>query len=135
MLAHHRVAGGAAARRLTGLALSGEAVTDRTLADLRAVRGLERLLLAYTSVTDDGLAHLRDLRRLKRLHIRSGRITDAGIGHLRALPALELLQIPSTPGVTDAAVAALREARPGLTVETLRAGDGRAATRWDDGVD
>lgn len=106
--------------RLRALRLSGDRITDDCMAHLKSWKALEELLLAYTQVTDDGLAHVADHPTLRRLHIRSGRLTDVGLGELTRAAGLEWLELPSTPRVSDAALADLQEALPKLEIRSLR---------------
>lgn len=106
--------------RLRALKLSGERITDECITQLTSLKGIEELLLAYTQVTDEGMSHLAGHPALRRLHIRSGRITDVGLGCLKKSAGLELLELPSTPRVTDAALTDLQKALPKLQVWSYR---------------
>lgn len=106
--------------RLRALKLSGERITDECMTQLKSLKGIEELLLAYTQVTDEGMTQLAGHQALRRLHIRSGRITDIGLGSLEKSAGLELLELPSTPRVTDAALAELQKALPKLQVWSYR---------------
>ena len=44
------------------------------------------------------------------------RLTDTALAHLAALPALRWLDVQWSPGISEAALAALRAARPALEV-------------------
>lgn len=105
-------------KRLRAIRLSGDRITDETIKQLASLAGLEELLLAYTRVTDEGMAHLAAIPGVRRLHLRSGRISDPGLTHLKGAANLELLEIASTPRVTDAARADLRRTRPKLQVRS-----------------
>jgi hypothetical protein len=60
------------------------------------------------------------MKKLEWLHIRSGRLTDRGLAHVAAAPALKEVEVPSTPGVTQAGLRGLRAARAGLKAKSFR---------------
>ncbi len=113
---------------LTSLGLYGTKVTDEGLAHLAAIRPLTRLNLGKTRVTDAGLVHLAGLGSLAELNVVETRITAAGLQRLAGLPGLKELVIGGDQG-TDAEIAALREARPGLQVLDLLP-DGTSDGEW-----
>lgn len=118
-------------RGLRALDLSGNALTDAELLDLKtdleALPGLDRLMLARTlvcgpglaalqdlgglhsldlrqsPVSDDGLERLRPLSGLRRLGLAETRISDAGVRHLEALDNLHVLWLGRTQ-ITDACI-------------------------------
>lgn len=75
-------------RRLTA------AVTNGTLAQLKAFPELRSLHLQSTHLTDDGLRRLGAMKRLQVLALHdAAKITDAGISHLASLKSLEEVYI------------------------------------------
>ncbi len=88
---------------LSGLGLSGTAVTDEGLAYLKSLRALETLTLAETKITDEGLAELMGLKSLRTLDVRGTEVTAAGATVLRRfLPELEVSLGPM-PGANESA--------------------------------
>jgi hypothetical protein len=95
--------------------LARTAADDGTLALVARFPRLELLHLGSTNVTDAGLAHLGGLRSLSHLFLSETKITDAGLETLRTLGSLSLVNLNGT-ATSPEAVAALREALPGLEV-------------------
>lgn len=89
--------------------LSRNPVTDAQLALLSPLSDhLTVLGLSGTAVTDDGLAQLRPLEKLTQIRLGETQLSDAGMSHLAALPNLEIVNIIRTQ-VTDAGLAMLSE--------------------------
>ncbi len=81
----------AALPHLSGVGLSGTAVTDEGLQHLNKLRALETLTLAETKITDEGLAELMGLKSLRTLDVRGSGVTAAGATVLRRfLPEVEV---------------------------------------------
>lgn len=99
--------------------LSGEKVTNRTLAFVGALPELEELSFDGTAITDRGLAELKSLGKLRKLTVssggpfESGSITGKGLQHLAALKGLEHLHL-SGAKITDREIASCVRRLPGL---------------------
>jgi MYXO-CTERM domain-containing protein len=102
---------------LQTLDLSGTKVTDVELKDLAELKNVQLLDLSHTPVTDAGLKDLAGLENLQSLDLSSTNITDAGLMHLKRLKKLWWLSLRNTQ-VTDAGIKALKEALPGLVVDS-----------------
>jgi hypothetical protein len=88
-----RLLGDDLAAGVTGVDLSGRAITDKDLASLASLQQLEWLFLQDTRVTDAGLVHLRGLTQLGILHLENTQVTDAGVTELKTrLPNLGILR-------------------------------------------
>jgi hypothetical protein len=72
--------------------------------------------LPYLTISGNDLAEVAQLTHLKYLHLWRVRVTDGGLLNLKGLTNLQALRLQDTP-VTDAAVAELQRALPGLTIE------------------
>ncbi len=121
------------ARPDTGLAalrtldLGGTKVTEAGLKELArpdtGLKALTELNLTRANVTDTSLKELAKpgsgLRALNTLYLRDTQVTDASLKELArpdcGLKALSTLYLDGTK-VTEAGIAALKAARPGLTV-------------------
>jgi hypothetical protein len=125
---------------LDQLSLEVTAVTDGGLAHIESLTSLQDLSLDFTQITDDGLAHLENLAALRklsfdntqvsdvgtthlkghtllrRLSLHGTLVTDKGLQNLRRLINLEHLALGNGPTITDAGVAELERALPGLTI-------------------
>ena len=104
--------------RLRTLQLTGREVTDASLVHLNGLTGLDTLSLSGTQVTNAGLVHLKALTGLRELHLPLRPVTDVGLDHLKGMPQLALL-VAGSPDLTDADIAQLNQALPGLVVELL----------------
>jgi hypothetical protein len=83
----------AAFPHLTGVGLSGTALSDAGLRHLKRIAQLETLTLAETKVTDQGLAQLAAVKTLKNLDVRGTQVSAAAVEVLRKqLPNLEVTQ-------------------------------------------
>lgn len=108
---------------LTDLKLYGNPITDAGAAALAGMPNLWELDLGNTRITDAGLVDLARLPKLTRLRLdqmitgqgEELRITDAGLEHLARMEHLRDVGLVSL-AVSDEGVAALKRARPGLTV-------------------
>jgi serine/threonine protein kinase/Leucine-rich repeat (LRR) protein len=83
-------------RRLEGLSsldLSGTALEDGDLEQLKMLGGLRELNLANTRVTDVGLASLKSLTALRQLDLDGDAIRGPGLMHLRQLAELNELRL------------------------------------------
>ena len=92
-------------------------ISDAGLAHLAGLATLERLHLENTGVGDAGLAHLKGLTKLVYLNLYGTQVSDDGLKHLSGLTSLKNLYVWQTQ-VTEAGIAALKQAIPGLEVET-----------------
>lgn len=121
--------------------LAGTNISDSTIAPLKDVASLLELNLAMTKVTDGGLAAIERLGYLQNLQLQLTAISDGAATHIRKLTNLVTLNLYGTL-VTDASLMAikdlghlrslylwqskvtadgvkqLKEARPGLYVNT-----------------
>jgi WD40 repeat protein len=72
-------------------------VTDKGIAQLKALTDLKRLILTGTRVTDAGMASLESLKNLEVLHLGScSGVSDAGMAHIAGLTNLqEIVTAPS----------------------------------------
>lgn len=106
----------AALPHLSGVGLSGTAVTDEGLQHLKKLRALETLTLAETKITDEGLAELMGLKSLRTLDVRGSGVTAAGATVLkRFLPELEVSFGPM-PGAQQPATGSAAPAVPSSTM-------------------
>ena len=121
--------------------LSGEGVTDETLAKAGGFRRLYKAALVNAQITDDGLKHLAGLRSLAVLNLRGTPITGSGLTHLAAMPNLLSLVLADTQvddqhltllqpctGLTDLDVSGTRVTASG--VKTLQAALPRCNVKW-----
>ena len=91
-------------------------VTDIGLDPVASLTKLESLNLSGAQVSAKGIEKLQVLRQLKRLDLHGAkRVADNIVPVLTAMPALSWVDLFET-AVTPEARAALRQARPGLTV-------------------
>jgi YHS domain-containing protein/mono/diheme cytochrome c family protein/uncharacterized membrane protein len=97
------------------LSLARCGVSDAALALVARCPALERLDLRSTRVGDAGLAALAGHARLAELVLADTPLTDASVESLLALPLLQRVYVWKS-GVSAAAIARLREARPALEV-------------------
>jgi len=88
------------------LDLSGSAVTDAGLSNLKGLRRLTTLQLSGTKITTAGLASIRHLGRLIKLDISGTDAGDIGLNQLNKLANLEELRLRGTH-LTDAGIASL----------------------------
>ena len=106
----------AALPHLSGVGLSGTAVTDEGLQHLKKLRAIETLTLAETKITDEGLAELIGLKSLRTLDVRGTGITAAGATVLtRFLPEVEVSFGPM-PGAEPPATGSVAPAVPSSTM-------------------
>ncbi len=92
-------------------------INNDWLRHLLAFTELTSLRLTGTAITDNGLKHLMRFPRLSELALNDTPITDSGLMELAACKSLNKVDVRGT-GVTPEAVTSLREARPGLIVES-----------------
>ena len=85
------------------LDLSGTAVTDAGLLQIRQMPNLTRLHLEHTSLTDAGLGALSALENLEYLNLYGTEISDLGLEHLQNLPNLRQLYLWQTKVSLEAA--------------------------------
>ncbi len=90
-------------------------ITDAGLAHVADLSHLETLSLYETEITDSGVAHLKRLTKLRRLFLGRTQIGGSQLGVLQAMTKLQILDIRETR-VTDAGVAELQQALPGLRI-------------------
>lgn len=102
-------------QQLQHLSIGGQNVTDAGIAHLGGLTSLTFVVLNSARLTDAGLAMLARNPRLEFLDLTATPITDAGLRHLHGLRNLRSVAVNGT-GVTGRAVAALRQARPGMAV-------------------
>jgi hypothetical protein len=129
--------------QVQALNLERTGVTDEDLQQLGGLTGLEELDLQDTRVTDAGLTYLSRFPRLRSLALSGPDVTDAGMPRLRGLAGLRSLVLWGTGvgdrglrelrglrglralvsayngGVSEAGLAQLRQALPGLEVTSL----------------
>lgn len=96
------------------LYLASQMMTPDQWAAVGRFSGLRELYLEGSNVSDAGLAGLSVLHRLRYLGLGNTGITDAGLQALAAFPGLKKVDLGQ--GVTPDGVAALRRARPDITV-------------------
>ena len=85
----------------------------RAIATLRELRVLK---LGYSQITSEGLRILEPLRKLEKLMLACcPRVTDDVLVHLAKWKSLRYLDVQETK-VTAAGVAALRKARPDVSI-------------------
>jgi hypothetical protein len=81
---------------IEALSLTGDRVTNGSLAHLKGFRRLKWLHLEGTQITNDAIPYLMELEQVERLFIRSDFVTDDGLKHFRSLPNLRHLEISCT---------------------------------------
>ena len=104
---------------ITELILSGSSVTSVGLAHLSKLPKIESLDVSNIDLTGDGaktLASLGDVLSSDLVLENTG-IDDAGLKHLESLNHLKYVSLTGNDGVTEAGVASLKQAIPGLEVE------------------
>ncbi len=101
---------------LSELDLGGAKITDEQLAHVADLANLTALNLSQTEIGDAGLDHLAKLQKLSSLNLFGTRISDAGVAKLSQLNHLQRLYVAGT-AVTGPALAALKSALPGLTLD------------------
>ncbi|HEX6212841.1 MAG TPA: c-type cytochrome domain-containing protein [Methylomirabilota bacterium] len=102
--------------QITGLDLTGTAVTDAGLTALARFPHLTRLRLDRTAIGDAGLVHVGHLSRLESLNLYGTKVTDEGLSHLEELASLRTLYLWQT-AATAAGAERLRAANPRLEVD------------------
>ncbi|HYE05922.1 MAG TPA: c-type cytochrome domain-containing protein [Planctomycetota bacterium] len=102
------------------LDLGGTAVTSGQLELVTALPNLSRLHLERTAVSDASLRHLQQCPRLEYLNLVDVPVGDDGLARLTGLRALRTVCVGGTMA-TDAGIAALTAAVPGVTVERAAA--------------
>ncbi len=120
-------------RAIRELYLSGNDLTDETLAHLAELECLEVLALNYTEITDAGLAHLADNWCLRSLELGDTKVTAAGIVSLSSLPTLEELTLGGT-SLDDAGlkrIVSKAKSLRGLDLEDTNVGDAGVACLKD----
>lgn len=94
---------------LHSIEMSGNAITDASLANLRYLTGLQGLNLFYTkNVTDEGFKFLDDLRRLRSVDLYGVPITDEGFAAFDDCNRMQRLFLRSVP-ITVKSLAMLRK--------------------------
>ncbi len=124
---------------LEELIVSNSEISNKGIAALASLTKLRTLNLGTTRLSDDGLRHLSALSQLELLRFGSSEIEGPGFVHFTSLPRLRFLIVNNAPidddalrhleqmtqleslylertAVTDAGIARLREALPGLHV-------------------
>lgn len=94
--------------RLRNLRVSGDAVTDDSVAPLSGLGDLAALALHETEVGDEGLRSLGELTELRELSLFGTPVTDAGLETIGGMPRLVKLRLRQT-GVTGEAAGPLAE--------------------------
>lgn len=115
-----RKATGAAIKSLTGLKKLRELDLHDGQASVEGVRHASeiqslRVLRVYGPIKDEGAQHLARLKNLEVLLVPGTQITDASLEAFSGLSRLKRLEIQGNK-VTDAAIAKLKAAIPGLEV-------------------
>lgn len=88
--------------------LAGTNITDAVIAPLKDVTSLVELNLAMTRVTDGGLAAIEGLGYLQNLQLQLTGAGDGAASHIGKLTNLVILNLYGTP-VTDASLPAFKE--------------------------
>jgi hypothetical protein len=105
--------------KLISLSFRDVLIKDEDLEHLAHLSNLRYLTLYATDVTSDGISHLECLRQLIFLNLAySGNVDDEILGTIRKLESLQELCLNGT-SVSKAGGMAIRQARPGLSVEHL----------------
>ena len=81
---------------ISGVTLTGVAVSSNGLKSLGELKNLRRLTLVNCSIGDDGLANLKGLTRLTLLDVSDNPITDKSVDVLKGLTALADLNLANT---------------------------------------
>ena len=106
-----------ASENITWLTLSASALQNDGLSIIAGFPNLTKLKINGTAITDDGIKHLSALENLEYLNLYGTEITDESIDHLLQLPELKKLYVWQTK-ISEQGLARLREAAPGLQVES-----------------
>jgi hypothetical protein len=101
--------------RVMSLTINGRRIEHSSALEIRKLTELRNLDLYGVTISTNSLEALCGLDRLEGLGLGATNITDDGLEHLKGLPSLQWLWLPSK-GISEAKVAALKEALPGLTV-------------------
>ncbi|HAB18793.1 MAG TPA: hypothetical protein PLX89_00530 [Verrucomicrobiota bacterium] len=102
---------------LIELNLGTTRVTDAGLVAVASLGFLQNFQAPLTALTDAGIAKLTGLSNLVTLNLYGTQVTDAGLEQLKGLKHLRALYVWQTK-VTPEGAAKLREAMPGLYVNT-----------------
>ena len=89
------------------IAMFGENVTDRDLANLRQLPGLRQVNLTKSRISDAGLFHLAKLQSLEVLLLGGVDVSDEGVELLESLTDLKQLNLTAT-AVSDRSVPILK---------------------------
>lgn len=81
---------------LESLDITGGAITEAGLVNLKGLKDLQRLYLNDLTITNDALANLSDLTKLDVLSLRNTKIDGKGIAHLKQLTQLTVLNLSKT---------------------------------------
>lgn len=112
--------------RLTRLDIAGKqrtdsglwfvSITDIGVDPILSLAELRELNLAGTPISSKGLQRLTGLQKLEKLNLfQAKRVNDDAAAYLAAMPALKWVDVKDT-AMTAQGVAALRKARPGLSI-------------------
>lgn len=124
------------AEQVTWLRLGGTQITDGALKEIAKLKNLTKLHLEHTAVTDKGIAELKALPHLEYLNLIDSKVGDAGLKNVATMKSLRSIYIWQS-AVTDSAVAQTGRQFPGLQIvsgfseaevaQFLKAGDTTAA--------
>lgn len=112
------------------LSLARTATSDATLSLVSEMTKLRRLDISGTAVTSHGLASLGALPELEELRVTRMKLDDAAAEPIRSMKALRRLYAWNS-GISDAAMASIRESRPDLVINTGAEPDTALATEPD----
>ena len=93
---------------VSSIAMFGEQVTDRDLADLRQIPGLQQVNLTKTGISDAGMFHISKLESVEVLLLGGADVSDEGIELLGQLSNLKQLNLTMT-GVSDRSMSILKQ--------------------------
>lgn len=104
------------APRVVWLDLARTGIEDPALEIVGKMTNLQCLYLQNTAVEGPGLAFLTGLEQLEYLNLFGTNVDDSTLGHLREIESLQTVYLWQTE-VSEEGIQALREDRPGLSVE------------------
>ncbi|NND99647.1 MAG: hypothetical protein HKN47_20205, partial [Pirellulaceae bacterium] len=85
---------------------------------LAKAKNLTEVDLSWTPIDDAGVVALSDAHDLEVLWLTGSKVTDQSIDQIARFRKLESVDVQRT-GITDAGLARLKAARPGLSINPL----------------
>jgi Leucine-rich repeat (LRR) protein len=95
---------------------AGSVIPEETLKAIAELKDLRTLYLGFSTITADGLRTLSGLDKVEKLGLQGcTRVNDAALTELAKWKGLKYLDLQEDP-VTEAGLAELRKARPGIKI-------------------